>query len=122
MLDNEYDKSTPTDADEDTYDSVYEAVYDALVDYNSDSSSDITKSSKTINTTRSSDTTADSLLEFGTETDAHMYTLTAAPQTCEQQSTMYLLEIRNLLLIFILGYFILTLFYRFKNTIFSFTR
>lgn len=122
MLDYEFDESTPTDANEDNYESVYEAVYNAMVDYNNDTNSDSSKSTKVLNTTKSSETTADSLLEFGSETDAHMYTLTAEPQTCAQQSTMYLLEIRNLLLIFILGYFILTLFYRFKNTIFSFTR
>lgn len=120
MNDYEFTETTPTDATEDTYESVYEAVYNALTDYSSDSSTN-TKSLSKVSESKENEITND-MLEFGTETDATMYTLSAEPQTCAQQSTMYLLEIRNLLLIFILGYFILTLFYRFKNSIFSFTR
>lgn len=118
MTDYEINESTPTDADESTYDEIYQAVYDAVSDANSDNSnsnSSLSKSSLTNEIT-------DDLLEFDEHTDDRMYTVYAQPQTCAEQSTMYLLEIRNLLLIFILGYFILTLFYRFKNTIFSFTR
>ena len=113
MQNYEYSESTPTDATENDYESVYEAVYNALLDYNTDSSSN----------TRSVATQSDSdMIEFATSTDATMYTVSADPLTCGQQSAMYLLEIRNLLLIFILGYFVLNLFYRFKNTVFSFTR
>ena len=115
MLDYEYTESTPTDATPTDYESVYQAVYDALSDYSDDSSSNNRSISETLST--DSD-----MIEFSSTTDATMYTVSADPLTCGQQSAVYLLEIRNLLLIFILGYFIMNLFYRFKNTVFSFTR
>ena len=115
MLDYEFTENTPTDATPTDYDSVYDAVYDALTDY----SADISSSNRSIIETSATDS---DMIEFSSSTDATMYTVSAEPLTCAQQSAVYLLEIRNLLLIFILGYFILNLFYRFKNSIFSFTR
>ena len=115
MLDYEFTENTPTDATPTDYESVYDAVYNALSDYSNDSAS----SNRSIVETSATDS---DLIEFSSTTDATMYTVSADPLTCGQQSAVYLLEIRNLLLIFILGYFILNLFYRFKNTVFSFTR
>lgn len=48
---------------------------------------------------------------FGTETDARLYTIeeTVAPSSAEQQTLLYTLDTRNILLIFVLAWFVVYL-------------
>lgn len=64
----------------------------------------------------------DDVIEFSTGTDATMYTVwTETPPTSSAaQSTVYLLEIRNILLIFLLGYFCLIFYSKIKNLFINF--
>lgn len=64
----------------------------------------------------------DDVVVFNSETDATMYTVFAAspPTSSAAQQTVYLLEIRNILLIFMLGYFCLIFYSKIKNTFLNF--
>ena len=69
-----------------------------------------------------SDATNDSwsdLLEFDSG-DTQTYTVTAQADSSAGQAVMYLVDIRNILLIFLLLWIIISLYYRLKNTISSF--
>lgn len=52
--------------------------------------------------------------------DSGTYTVTAQADSSAGQAVMYLVDIRNILLIFLLLWIILSLYYRLKNTINSF--
>lgn len=64
------------------------------------------------------------LVEFSSETDAKFYTVgvDVAPTTCAQQNTTYLLDIRNILLIFLLTYFCITVYSKLKTTMINYTK
>lgn len=64
----------------------------------------------------------DNVIEFSTDTDATMYTVwtETPPASSAAQSTVYLLEIRNILLIFLLGYFCLVFYSKIKNLFINF--
>lgn len=64
------------------------------------------------------------LVEFSSETDAKLYTVgvDVAPTTCAQQNTTYLLDIRNILLIFLLAYFCITVYSKLKTTMINYTK
>lgn len=73
-----------------------------------------------------SDATYDEMNEtvfFDDETDKNMYTVgtTAAPTSSAQQSTIILLEIRNILLIFMLLYFSILCYSKIKNLLLNYT-
>ena len=59
------------------------------------------------------------LVEFSSETDSDMLTgsVVAEPDSTAQQQTIYLLDIRNILLIFLLTYFVITIYSRLKNSL-----
>lgn len=63
-----------------------------------------------------------SIVEFSTDTDATLYTVSTVeePVDVAEQSTAILLEIRNLVLIFVLFYIIFSLYKSLKNTISNF--
>lgn len=115
--DIESDPSTPTDAIEVDYSEigvqVYVNTYNALKDYYSDY-----PQSNNIEVDY-----VDSLpVEFTTETDAKLYTgaTVASPTSNGQQQTAYLLDVRNILLIFLLGYFVMHFYSRLKHLIINY--
>lgn len=57
-------------------------------------------------------------VEFSSVTDARMLTgsVEAAPTSSAQQSTVYLLDIRNVLIIFLFIYFLINIYSKIKNT------
>lgn len=59
------------------------------------------------------------LVQFASSTDARLYTATtvAAPASSAQQQVAYLLDIRNILLIFLLSYFVINVYTKLKNTL-----
>ena len=59
------------------------------------------------------------VVEFSTSTDARLMTgqVVAAPTSSAQQTTAYLLDIRNILLLFLFIYFLITVYQRIKNTL-----
>ena len=59
------------------------------------------------------------LLEFDSG-DVKYYTVEAQADSSAAQTVAYLVDIRNILLIFLLVWLILSLYYRLKNTISSF--
>ena len=62
-------------------------------------------------------------VEYSSETDANLYTVSLVndePLTTAEQSAVYLLEIRNILLIFLLSWLVLTLYSKIKNTFTNF--
>ena len=62
-------------------------------------------------------------VEYSSETDASLYTVQVVndtPLTTAEQSAVYLLEIRNLILIFVLCYVVLNLYSKLKNTFVNF--
>lgn len=62
-------------------------------------------------------------VEYSSETDANLYTVQVVngePLTTAEQSAVYLLEIRNLILIFVLCYVVLNLYSKIKNTFVNF--
>lgn len=125
-------QGTPSDATEIDYDLLYDtyynAFYDALNDYYNESevsvngnnnidTSSVDFRSSTSQIEIDSNTSSDALLEFSSSTDATMYTVgVASPPTSSGQATqMYLLEIRNILLIFVLTWVSVTLYSKIKN-------
>ena len=55
-----------------------------------------------------------------TDITTYVSTPTAAPTSSAQQSAVWLLEIRNILLIFVLGYFCLIFYSKIKNLFLNF--
>lgn len=55
-----------------------------------------------------------------TDTTTYVSMPTAAPTSSAQQSAVWLLEIRNILLIFVLGYFCLIFYSKIKNVFLNF--
>lgn len=125
------EQSTPSDSNEIDYDLLYDtyynAFYDALNDYyesevNINGDNYINNSSVNFRSSSSQaeieiNSSSDALLEFSSSTDATMYTVgVASPPTSSGQATqMYLLEIRNILLIFVLTWVSVTLYSKIKN-------
>lgn len=62
------------------------------------------------------------LVEFASGTDASLMTVstTAAPTSSAQQSTAYLLDIRNILLLFLIVYFLITMYSKIKNLLLNY--
>lgn len=80
------------------------------IDSNIDSSGDVSTS-----------TDAD-MMEYDVDTDTTCYVSTPInePTSSAQQSAQWLLEIRNILIIFVLGYFALIFYSKIKNTFLNF--
>lgn len=59
------------------------------------------------------------VVQFASSTDARLYTtkLADAPASSAQQQVAYLLDIRNILLIFLLSYFVINAYTKLKNTL-----
>ncbi len=67
-------------------------------------------------------TSENDMIEYDVDTDTTCYVSspTDAPTSSAQQSAIWLLEIRNILLIFVLGYFTLIFYSKIKNTFLNF--
>lgn len=105
MNDN-YDEHTITDAEQIDYEEIENAFYNALVEFNESQEAD-SVSSNSLNS---------DVLEFASSTDSKLYTVRSdAPLTSiEEQQTAYLLDVRNILLIFLFSYFLLTVYFKLK--------
>lgn len=66
-------------------------------------------------------TSTDSILIFDSG-DSNTYTVSAEADSSAQQTVLILYDIRNILLILIFCWFIVSLYYRLKNTISSYFR
>lgn len=67
---------------------------------------------------------ANDALQYASSTDAKLYTVTVAGDgatSSPQQATAYLLELRNLFLIFVLCWFAITCYSKIKNLIINYT-
>lgn len=110
------ESSTSSDSLDLIYDACYNGVYNALNDYNTFGTRSV-RSSEVVN---ASDNDA---VEFATTTDSTLYTVTAvnAPTSSAQQAVTYLLEIRNILLIFVLLWLSITLYSKIKNLMINYS-
>ena len=110
-------EATPNDSslDYDTlYDTIYYATYNALDDY-----CKFNDVSKDISIASGSDA-----LQYATSTDARLYTVSvaSAPTSSAQATEAYLLDTRNILIIFALAWFSITLYSKIKNLIINYTK
>lgn len=66
----------------------------------------------------------DNTLEFSSATDAKLYTvgLVAPSTSVDEQQTAYILDIRNILLIFLLVYFCISIYGKLKTSLSNFYR
>lgn len=117
----EVDTSTLTDAEkEDEYfERQSEAFYNAIDKYFTEHP--ISTGTVDINYDVA---TYNDALEFSTSTDAKLYTVGvvgSAPTSSAQQTTTYLLDTRNILLIFALSWLCITLYSKIKNLIINYT-
>lgn len=106
--DNSQPIASSTDAIEIDYQKLEDTFFDALLRYEND----YQLRSNTLES--QSD---DSIVEFNSSTDATMYTVgvDVAPTSSAQQNTILLLEIRNLILIFLFSWLLLTAYSKIKN-------
>lgn len=118
------DTATDTDAVFIDYevlgDTIYVNTHDALADYYSEHP-EFLYSGSLLSTNENSEST-DSL-EFSTSTDSRLYTVetVGSPSSVAEQELAYLLDIRNILLLFLLIYFIITMYSKLKHTLISYT-
>lgn len=112
----DFEQSSPTDAESIQID--YEKIEDAY--YNALKRVELEKE----DVNRVSVSSDSDVVEFGSDTDARYYTLgdVDAPTKCTQQQTLYLLDIRNILLIILLFYFCVTIYSKLKTTLINYTR
>lgn len=85
------------------YDRIEQAFYNALESYKEDNTS--------------SESFDSDLVEFSSSTDARYITvgLAAEPKSIAQQQTAYLLDVRNILLIFLLIWFVFNSYHKLKT-------
>lgn len=119
LFDRDIQKSSPTDSSDSEnsfevdYDQIEKAMYNALKRL--DNENKIQEASK------SSDLDTD-VVEFSSGTDARMLTgsVVDAPTSSAQQQTTYLLDIRNILLLFLFIYFLVTIYSKLKNLLINY--
>lgn len=113
------EKSTPTDSSDNEnnfevdYDQIEKAMYNALKRLDTEN--------KFQEAVKSSDQDND-VVEFSSSTDARMLTgsVVDAPTSSAQQQTTYLLDIRNILLLFLFIYFLVTIYSKLKNLLINY--
>lgn len=106
MNDNNIDTHTQGDAIEIDYQRIEDSFYNAL------------QKSKQIQ----AESSVDDYIEFSSVTDSAYYTVgvSAPPTTSAEQNTIYLLDVRNILLLFLFTYFIFNTYRMLKNTLISY--
>lgn len=109
------EQSTPSDAIslDDIYDTCYDAYYDALEDFYNEHQ--LNFNNNTYNNYNTA--TPSEPLEYATSTDARLYTVevASAPTSSVQATEAYLLDTRNILIIFALTWLVVTLYSKVKN-------
>ena len=109
------EQASPSDAIslEDIYQVSYDAYYDAMEDYYNEHQSNF--NNNYYNTYNSA--TPSEPLEYASSTDAKLYTVevASAPTSSAQATEAYLLDTRNILLIFALTWLCVTLYSKIKN-------
>lgn len=114
------DTSTLGDADYGTFkEDMEQCFYNALDKYFSDNPIIINN-----NNIDSSLASSNDALEFATSTDSKLYTVQVAGNgatSSPQQATAYILEIRNLLIIFMFCWLAITIYSKVKNLIINYT-
>lgn len=100
-------------------DTIYNNTYQALTDYYNNNP---LKNNISDNNVRSLG--SETPLTFASSTDATLYTVetVGAVSSVAEQTTALTLEIRNLLLIFILCWLIITIYSKLKNTLINYLR
>lgn len=119
LFDRDIEKSSPTDTTDNEnsfevdYDQIEKAMYNALKRLDTEN--------KVLEAVKSSDQDND-VVEFSSSTDARMLTgsVVAAPTSSAQQQTTYLLDIRNILLLFLFIYFLVTIYSKLKNLLINY--
>lgn len=119
LFDRDIEKSTPTDSSDSEnsfevdYDQIEKAMYNALKRLDSEN--------KVQEAAKISDQDND-VVEFSSRTDARMLTgsVVDAPTSSAQQQTTYLLDIRNILLLFLFIYFLVTIYSKLKNLLINY--
>lgn len=115
--------ATDTDASSVDYeilgDTIYVNTYNAMSDYYSEHP-ELLRSSGLLSTSSNVDTS--SVVEFSSDTDATLYTVETVeqPSSVAEQETAILLECRNILLIFLFVYFIVTMYGKLKSTLINY--
>ena len=106
--------STSSDASSIDYEMLEKSFYNALYKYYGFNN---TKSGFVSSSLESSD-----LVDFATSTDSNYYTVSyvSSPSSVAEQELGYILDIRNILLIFLFIYFIISIYGKLKNTIVSY--
>lgn len=106
MNDNNIDTHTQGDAIEIDYQRIEDSFYNAL------------QKSKQVQ----AEPSIDDYVEFSSATDSAYYTVgvSALPTTSAEQNTIYLLDVRNILLLFLFTYFIFNTYRMLKNTLISY--
>ena len=114
--DSEESFASDSDAIEIDYEKIEDAYYNALKRIETE---------KEVQNLINDDSVNDSdLVEFSSETDAHLYTVGVADATttCSQQQLTYILDIRNILLLFLFCYFCLSVYSKLKTTMINYTK
>lgn len=119
LFDWDFEKSSPTDSSDSQnsfevdYDQIEKAMYNALKRLDTEN--------KLQEAVKSSDQDSD-VVEFSSSTDARMLTgsVVDAPTSSAQQQTTYLLDIRNILLLFLFIYFLITIYSKLKNLLINY--
>lgn len=119
LFDWDIEKSSPTDTTDNEnnfevdYDQIEKAMYNALKRLDTEN--------KVQEAVKSSDLDTD-VVEFSSSTDARMLTgsFVDAPTSSAQQQTIYLLDIRNILLLFLFIYFLVTIYSKLKNLLINY--
>lgn len=115
--------ATDTDASSVDYeilgDTIYVNTYNAMSDYYSEHP-ELLLSSGLLST--SSDDVASSVVEFSSDTDATLYTVetVGSPTSVAEQEVAILLDCRNILLIFLFVYFIVSMYGKLKSTLMNY--
>lgn len=119
LFDRDIEKSSPTDTTDNEnnfevdYDQIEKAMYNALKRLDTENKfQEAVKSSVQDN----------DVVEFSSSTDARMLTgsVVDAPTSSAQQQTTYLLDIRNILLLFLFIYFLVTIYSKLKNLLINY--
>lgn len=115
FYDEKIQVQTPSDAQKETseidYQEIENAFYNALTRINEENEQD--------DEFRDSTQTIDDYVTFSSLSDANYYTVgvDAPPASSSEQSTIYLVDIRNILLLFLFAYFVFHTYIMLKNSL-----
>ena len=114
--------ATDTDANEIDYDKLEDSFYNALDKYYKDNKNEsINVSAAKVNNSQNAFDLSGTV-DFASSTDAKLYTCqyVDSPSSVAEQELGYLLDIRNILLIFLFVYFIISIYGKLKSTLINY--